>query len=293
MCPPLRNRYAGLVSKITFAFSRRLLLRMHGGEAGLRDGTYCRSAEPHPRALTATASATAQELLSCDALMTASALPILVVDAATGRIEEGNPAAAAVFGSSREALMGSGFLQFFDPACGRSIRDAMNLARDTGSAEAPGIRTAAGVDISLKLSLFHTDAAAYLLAHPATKHVQTDVGTGSSGVFEAVHELPIGFLVTDMNFRVEYANRTFLRMVECRAQDVVRGQPLGRWLKLTEGHWARLRSILVKRRAVEELSTTLRCGRRLPRNVRVSAIAVPDGRETRWGFCVSDATRLN
>lgn len=236
------------------------------------------------------------ESLCFDSLLAASAIPVMIVDAATGRIEECNPAAARVFQAGRAALVGSGFLKSFDPSAAPAVRGCLECSRETGRADARDVLTSFGTAVDLNLSLFNTDAAAYLLVHPAPRAVPTTGAQSdvlSSGVLSAVHEASIGFLVTDTNFRVEYANRVFLRMVNSRAQDFVRGQPIGQWLRMTAGHWARLGALLRGRRALEELSTILKCEHGAARGVRVAAVAVPYGPETRWGFCVRELRHLH
>lgn len=296
MCPRLRSRYADTVSKVTLALGQRLLVRIGGGDDGPSERPVYRPPSRQLPTIAAEASASPRDSSWCESLLRTSAVPVLIVDAANGRIAEGNPAAANLLGTRRDALLGSGFLESFEPACSPSIRRAMIDASETGRAEARGVRTTGGVDIRLKLSLIRSDGAAYLLAHPALRmdvDADVDSAAGSSAVLELLHESPIGFLVTDADFHIEYANRAYLRMIECGTQDAIRGQPLGRWLEFAQAHRARLELALIEARAVEELSMTLRCEQRPARNVSVCAIAVPDGRETRWGFCVSEPARLN
>lgn len=242
------------------------------------------------------ASAVEAGSLCLDSLLAESTVPVMIVDAATGKIEECNPAAARLFHVGRDALVGSSFLESFASSAAPSVLGCSELACKSGRAETCDVATSRGAEVSIRLSLCHTGAGAYLLVHPSSRsgpHAGPVFAAPSSGVLSAVHEASIGFLVTDTNFLVEYANRVFLRLIDSRNQADVLGQPIGRWLTMTAMHQARLGALLSRREALEDLTTTLRCERGVLRAVRVAAVAVPHGRDTGWGFCLRELSHLN
>ena len=236
------------------------------------------------------------ESLSCDRLFQASAAPVLIVDATSDKIVDGNPAAAALFRTLPSTLMGTLFLEAFAAASSQTLQFALATARTLGTAAATDVRSHAGAALTLTLSLFRTATGPYLLVHPAAAAhppIKRPSVALSSPVFDAIDEASVGFLIADSNFRVDYANRGFVRMVNLPSPEEMRGAPLTRWLTLSDDHLTDLHQQRLNRHAVGELNTTLRTQQDAVRRVEVSAIAVPDGQQTWWGFCVREVARLH
>ena len=112
-------------------------------------------------------------------------------------------------------------------------------------------------------------------------------------VFDAIDGAAEGFLVTDSNLRVEYANRKFLKMAMIDSRDGVRGQSLTRWIRFSPVQLAELALQLSDRRAVEEFTAALSSAHHTRRAVQVSAVALPDSKTVSWAFCLRELSHLH
>jgi PAS domain-containing protein len=259
-------------------------------------------------------------------LFAAASQAVMIVELASGNIVEANPAAAALLDSERTQLLGSSFLGAFDadstPALAQMIATVRRrghiervIARTRGRSAARGSRLArwarAGRDIAITLSLVSAESDAYMLVRllPAARAAsdRNDHGDGDGArdsdtrdasdakvpslVLDAIDKAPEGFVVTDPELRLSYANRAFIRMAGLDSLAQLQGNSLTLWLELTQADLTRLNEQMARREAVTVFNTTLRRSSLSTRGasleVEVSAIAVPDGRERSWGFRIS------
>jgi PAS domain-containing protein len=238
----------------------------------------------------------APQKLPCDWIFSVSAAPVLIVDAHSARIVEGNPAALGLLRTSRSSLLGSLFLDAFELLSAKRLRDSLATVRDGGSADAIAVRTTSGQSMRVRLSLVRVIPQSYFLVHPtvcANDESEGDAFAPRSGIFSAVDEAPLGFVVTDSFLRIEYANRAFLKMAGLNSQREAKGESLAQWLTLSEAHVAELGRQISSRQAVGQLTTILLAGRKSPRGVEVSTVSFPDGDGIGWGFCVQEIGSLN
>jgi PAS domain-containing protein len=235
--------------------------------------------------------------LPCDWLFMASDEPVLIVDATTGHIAEANPPAAMLFRTSRADLVGTRFLSAFDHCCFAALQSSLHAALSTGTALIANLRAQHGdAQMSARLSLFRSPSATYWLVRLTStiaERVSDDACGAGSAVFRAVDNAPVGFLITDAEFVIDYANRLFIDMVRVTSSAAVRGSSLLQWLTLTQEDLARLGLQLSQRQAVAQLKTRLNPRDHIARDVEVCAIPVPDGPDPCWGFSVSELPRLN
>ena len=105
----------------------------------------------------------------------------------------------------------------------------------------------------------------------------------------------MGFVLTESEFCVDYANQAFVEMVGAELQDDVRGNPLTRWLRLTEVDLARLHAHSIQRQATALLTVELCPTGKRARRVEVCAVPVADDHthNSYWGFTVDFLPRLN
>jgi PAS domain-containing protein len=232
-----------------------------------------------------------------DLLFAASVVPLLIVECARGHIVAANPAAAFLLGPAPAALVGTSFLQIFDESSSEAVCRSLVRARD-----ARGIDDALNVcalrrgrQLHVTLSAFTAERKTYLrvrLAPDTVGHRAAGQG-GATVVLQAVDAAPVGFLVANGAFQMEYANRAFLDMIGLHAHSKTQGEPLTRWLKLSPVDLERLRDQMFQRRAVSLLRARVEPRKGLSRRVEVCAVAVPDGEHTCWGFTVRELPSLN
>jgi PAS domain-containing protein len=114
-----------------------------------------------------------------------------------------------------------------------------------------------------------------------------------SAVFCALDNSAMGFVITDSNFQLEYANRGFLDMIKVDSPHSVKGTALARWLGFSDGQITSLGEQLANRRAIGDFVTTLRVEQEAPRAVTIAVVPVPDGPNALYGFCIRELARLH
>jgi len=221
--------------------------------------------------------------LPYDQLFAAAAEPVLIVDAATECIVEANPAAAALLTSTRPALVGALLTDAFVASGAEPIRSSLSRARRHGSSKALSVRTRDG----------GAELTATLSTSPSSALLHSLRGGGRSKVLDAIESASVGFLMTDSNFNVEYANPAFVEMIELSSVDEVVGKTLMHWLELSAADLARLSKQMSHRKAVTVLTTRLRSDQKRSCDVEVSAVAVPDQENACWGFSIRHRPILN
>jgi PAS domain-containing protein len=235
--------------------------------------------------------------LPYDQLFAAAAEPVLIVEAATERIVEANPAAAALLRSTRPALVGALLTDGFVASGAESLRGSLSRACRHGSSNPLSVRTRdGGAELTATLALFRTAAQSYVLVRltaPPSAVLHNLRGGSRSKVLDAIESASVGFLMTDSSFKVEYANPAFVEMIELSSVDEVLGKTLTRWLELSSADFARLSEQMSQRKAVTVLTTRLRPDQKRSRDVEVSAVAVPDQENACWGFSIRHRPILN
>ena len=237
--------------------------------------------------------------LCCDWLHAASDEPAIIVDAASESIVQANAAAAGLFRTTPPLLVGTKLSTAFEAPSAAKVRRCLSVAQTAGTARTAAICArdgAIGLGIQIQVSLVRASAKPYFLVR-LEPNMPRRQGNGRSGtasvVFDAIDAGPVGFLITDAEFRVDYANRAFVEMAGAESHADVCGNVLTRWLRLTDVDVSQLRVQLSQRQATTVLTAQLCPSRGRPRRVEVCAVPVPDGHNTCWGFTVRNPPRLN
>jgi PAS domain-containing protein len=242
------------------------------------------------------AAASSSERLPCEELFTASSEAVLILDAGSHKILQANPPAAALLRATGPALIGTRFLAALESSSAAQLRHHTGVARASGASDAMTVRARGGrIDLRAQLSLIRARSRSYFLVRlePAVAQAQSLKGAPGSAVLEAIDGAPVGFLITEAGFQVDYANRAFIEMAGAGSETEMRGSPLTRWLRLGETDLRRLGQQLSQRVATSHVTTQLCCAGTRWRRVEVCAVPVPDGEHTWWGFTVSELPRLN
>jgi PAS domain-containing protein len=241
-------------------------------------------------------SSPASSPLESEWLFNASTEPVMIVDIATEIIADANPPALSLLRTSRADLLGKKFQSAFQESSREAIRSSLAMAHSGGQADATFVRALHGAtELSLRLSLVNAPPKSYALVRlePQACTAFKSEGGAVSVVFQALESSTVGFLITDSDFCIDYANRAFIDMAQAGSSTDVRGSALVRWLKLSEQDLSRLRAQLSERRAAILLAATLHSSLNYPTRVEVCAIAVPNGHQSCWGFSVRELARLN
>ncbi len=215
---------------------------------------------------------------------------VLVVDAATRKIVEANPAAQTLIGA-KGSLVGEGFARIF---ASQSQEDAASLLTVAQSTARSGPQEArlfgARGEFLVSASLFRQDRVSqYLvrLSPGARDAAPADTGPDLKAVIERI---PDAFLVTDDGLKIVVANEAFLDLSRIGTQEQAIGQSLNAYL----GRPGAGRNILLENLrahgSVRNFATLLRSPYGDEEDVEVSAVAVP-GVQVHYGFTLRTVSR--
>lgn len=218
---------------------------------------------------------------------------VLIVDAATGRIEEANPIANELLGEGT-SLVSRTFPLGLDPASSSSA--GVMLARLRGSGDTGKIRVRVGHTAgAYELSVAPLRQADDLLFLVRLSNVDERAAIPEfperSKLLRIVESAPDGIVVTDAEGDVVTANAAFLEMAQLTNEEQARGGALSRWIGRPDGvDFSVLLANLRKHQTIRLFSTVLSGEHGLASDVEVSAVAI-DADGTSFGFIVRDIGR--
>ncbi|WP_077001903.1 transcriptional regulator PpsR [Variovorax sp. KK3] len=221
---------------------------------------------------------------------------VLIVDAATQKIVEANPAAVQLFGDSVRRLVGSGFPAGLDARSNAAVQTMVAALRTAGRAEDIRAQVAdGGGEVTVSGSVFRQENGVQMvvrLSRVAAKAVTPDRANANAVLLKIVQSAPDCIVVTDINGQIISANQAFVELVQLANEEQVRGESLGRWIGRTGVELSVLISTLRQRGSLRLFPTSLRCEHGLVSNVEISATLVrDDGDEAYLGFTIRDVSR--
>jgi transcriptional regulator PpsR len=240
-------------------------------------------------------------------LFETTAEAVLIVDGATQKVLEANPAARALCGTRRSRLAGVALAALFEPTAAERLQNLVAAARSVGRQEALRARLAQGDDeVLVSASVFRQDDAAFVLvrlaplrpeALPAPARLRSVAAAaggeaGADAMLQAyMRHAPDGLVFCDAAARVLVANRAFAALAQLSAEEQLRGQPLDRWVGRTGVELGVLIATLRQRGSVGLFVTLLRGEYGGSAEVEISAAALSLGEDTILAFAVRDIER--
>lgn len=238
-------------------------------------------------------------------LFDVSSEPVLIIDAATQRIVEANPAARALCAGARSRLVGSPIGSLFDAAHGPRVQDLLAAARSIGRQAPVPLQLAAGSAVQVSASMYRQDDAAFVLLRLLPPPQVAGVGgrgfaaAAAPGAAEPptallqgfVEHSPDGLVFCDHAGVVLSANPAFLTLVQMGSESQVRGQPLDRWVGRTGVEIGVLIGNLRQRGTVGLFQTSIRGEFGARTEVEVTGAVVPTAEGGVLAFAVRDIER--
>jgi transcriptional regulator PpsR len=240
-------------------------------------------------------------------LFETTAEAVLIVDGATQKVLEANPAARALCGTRRSRLPGVLLSALFEPMHAERLQNLVAAARTVGRQDALRARLAQGDDeVLVSASVFRQDDAAFVLvrltplradAAPSPTRLRSVSAApageaGADAMLQAyMRNAPDGLVFCDAAARVLAANRAFVALAQLSAEEQVRGQPLDRWIGRTGVELGVLVATLRQRGSVGLFVTVLRGEYGGSAEVEISVAALSLGEDTVLAFAVRDIER--
>lgn len=217
---------------------------------------------------------------------------VLIVDAATQKIVEANPAAAELLGESARKVVGRVFPEGFDAESTAAIGLLLARARAVGRGDDTRVRLQTDArEFLIAASMFTQENGAFFLVRlAATRGDSPDTAVPRS-IVKVMESVPDGFVVTDPEGQVITANRAFIDMAQAVSEAQMRGESLERWLGRSGVDFSVLIGSIRQHGAVRLFSTILRGEHGGTSDVEVSAVSVPHGDLPCLGFTIRDVGR--
>ncbi len=217
---------------------------------------------------------------------------ILIVDAATLRIIEANPAAAELLATPSRRLVGASFPVGLADKGARAATTAVARVRSSGRSEEVRARASHDkTELVVMLTPFMQENTQHLLVRMrAAGQLAAMSAHGAAApraaMAQAVELAPDGFVVTDLDGRVLLANAAFVELTQLAGEEPLKGQSLDRWLGRPGVDLSVMLAALRQQGSVRLFATTLRGEHGTLAEVEISGVAVPDGEPPCLGFTV-------
>lgn len=205
--------------------------------------------------------------------------PILIVEAANGRVVEANPAAGRLLGTTTQKLSGRAVAELFEPASAAVVQALVNKAGMVGRADDTLVRViGSDADIRIGVSLFRHEGSAHLLirlSHPDAEPPADPAQLRRAQAYEIAMGMPEALVIVDDSQRILDANTSFLELAELGSLEQARGQPLDRWLGRPGVDVRILASNLREHGSLRDFATIVRGEYGGHDEVEVTAVSVP------------------
>jgi len=222
---------------------------------------------------------------------------VLIVDAATQKVLEANPAADALLGTGAKPIVGRVFPDGFDKKGTQATQSLLAAVRSGGRAEDVRVRM-------MDSKREHMVSATYLRQEGSAlflvRIAPADTAFPAAGLARSQAELlkvlengPDALAVTDTQGRIVTANRAFVDLVQLPTEEQVRGESLDRWLGRPGVDLGVLTANLRQHGSVRLFATGLRGEFGTLAEVEISAVSVLHGEQSYYGFVIRNiAPRL-
>ena len=220
---------------------------------------------------------------------------VLVVDAATHKVVEANPAAAQLFGEPVKRLAGRSFPEGFNVESLPGVRALLTGVRATGRADNVRAHLADGRhELLVSASLFRQESASLFLIRliPLEADASAVVAArAKSTLLQLVENAPDGHVVTSPDGRILTANAAFLDLAQLPTEEQALGESLERWLGRPGVDLNVLIANLRQHGSVRLFATTLRGEYGATVEIEVSAVSMPNGDQPCFGFTIRNVGR--
>jgi transcriptional regulator PpsR len=216
---------------------------------------------------------------------------VVIVDAASLKVVEANPAARTLFGEAGPRTQNQQFAELFGGEGGQSVLNLLAAVRAVGRADDVRTRLASNErELTVSASLFRQEGTVLFLVRLAptgdAAAAEAVLPQTKSKLLKVVENAPDGFVVTDSDGRIITGNAAFIEMAQVATEEQARDQPLERWLGRPGVDLSVLLSNLRQRGSVRLFATTMRGEYGTSADVEVSAVSVMNGGKPCFGFAI-------
>jgi transcriptional regulator PpsR len=223
-----------------------------------------------------------------------SSEPVLILDAASQKVLEANPAALKLFGDNPKRVVGRTFPEGFDSDSTHRLQILLTEVRSAGRGNEMRVRlTETGQEFSVTASLFRQDVSSMLLIRlaPFSGQGAAAMSDAEANLLALSEKAPDGLVVTNRDGRILVTNQAFVDMAQLATEDQARGELLDRWFGRPEIDFQVLMSNLRQNDSIRLFATILRGEYGATADVEVSAVSLSDGATESYGFVIRNVGR--
>ena len=219
--------------------------------------------------------------------------PLLIVDQASEKVLEANPAADKLLSDGGKSLIGATFPIGFDAPGNEALRGLLAEASAVGRASIGDVRSTDGSGVfNVSANLLRQDNEARFLLRLSSVRSEADAaGPETARLSELLRRAPDAVVLTDLEGQIQAANQTFLELAELANEEQAVGRSIDRWLGRTGVDLNVLLSNLRQREAVRLFATTLRGEYGGTTEVEISATLFAQDDGASFGFFIRDIGR--
>lgn len=214
--------------------------------------------------------------------------PVIIVDAATGRIVEVNPAANRLLAQKSDRFPDELFINLFAESARETVLALLASVRSLGHAQAHSASLRTHGNVSLSASLFRQANTSQILVRMLDANSETCGEPPNAGVFPSniADRLTDAFVLTDQDARLVSCNAAFLDLVQAPSEAPVKNQRLDSWIGRSSVDVNVLVQSLRDTGAVRSFQTVATGVYRLSQAIDIAAAAVPDATPPGFAFVI-------
>jgi len=218
---------------------------------------------------------------------------ILIMDPATGKVVEANPAASLLLAADARRLVGRHFPEGFDETGTRAIESLIAGVRAAGRASDVRARLRTGTEVLVSAAPVRQENTSLVLLRLTTMRSDADGPTPEprSRLAKIVEKAPDGIVITSHDGRILSANTAFLELAQLNSEEQARGESLDRWLGRPGVDLNVLIANLRQHAAVRLFATSIRSEFGANSEVEISAVALQNGEHPSFGFIIRNVDR--
>ncbi len=214
---------------------------------------------------------------------------VFIVDTATRRVTEANPAARRLAGNER--LTGQAFVGVLSEASRDTALTQLGAVAAAEHSAVVMVETEDGVACEMSATLFRQDRGSYFLVRLAPAAGAPAGDAADRRLVDVLDRLPDAFVLTDANLDIITENAAFLDLTENARRSALKGAPLARFLGRPGIDLGVLVQQLRDHGAVRNFATIVRGQHGAEEEVEVSAVLAGDAAHPCFGFSLRTARR--
>jgi transcriptional regulator PpsR len=216
---------------------------------------------------------------------------VLIIDGASGKITDINPAAARVLGRTATELEGRSLEDAFGAEAANALRESLAVARKTGRTEQAELTPAqAKRPCQMLASVYRQDQQIFFLVRLSSV-ADSRPGAASGPLSRLAEILPDGLVLTSEDGAIQSINDAFVDLAQLSDPETAMDEPIDQFLGRTEVEFNVLMANLREHGVIRNFATTLRTRHGLEEAVEVSAVAAPGPSGRVLGFSIRPVGR--